>query len=128
MGMSLLEMFSLLAGGITAIGLYAVFAHAIAQRNREMAIRVAMGASPRAVMSIVVGEATRLAAVGIGAGALAAVLGGRTLESVLYGFAAADPIVLTSAALAMLVIVVLATSLPAIRASRVDPVSLLRAE
>jgi ABC-type antimicrobial peptide transport system permease subunit len=66
--------------------------------------------------------------VGIGLGALAAVLGGRTLESVLYGFAAADPIVLTSAALAMLVIVVLATSLPAIRASRVDPVSLLRAE
>ena len=128
MGMSLLGMFSLLAGGIAAIGLYAVFAHAIAQRNREMAIRVAMGASPRVVMSMVVGEATRLAAVGIGAGASAAVLGGRTLESVLYGFAAADPIVLTSAALAMLVIVVVATSLPAIRASRVDPVSLLRAE
>ena len=128
MGISLLGMFSILAIGVAGIGLYAAFAHAIAQRSREMAIRVAIGASPIAVMSMVVTEAARLAAIGIGAGAFGAILGGRTLESVLYGFVAADPLVLASAAITMLLIVVVATSIPAIRASRVDPNAVLRAE
>jgi putative ABC transport system permease protein len=128
MGRSLLGLFSILAMGVAGIGLYAAFAHAIAQRSREMAIRIAIGASPGAVMSMIVGEATRLAIVGIAAGALAAILAGRTLESVLYGFVAADPIVLTFAALVMLTIVVVATSIPAVRASRIDPNALLRAE
>jgi hypothetical protein len=128
MGISLLGMFSILSIGVAGIGLYAAFAHAIAQRSREMAIRVAIGASPVAVMSMVVTEAARLAAVGISAGALGAILAGRTLESVLYGFVAADPIVLTAAASAMLLIVLVATAVPAVRAARVDPNAVLRAE
>jgi len=128
MGISLLGMFSILSIGVAGIGLYAAFAHAIAQRSREMAIRVAIGASPIAVMSMVVTEAARLAAVGIGAGALGAILAGRTLESVLYGFVAADPIVLTAAASAMLLVVLVATAVPAVRAARVDANTVLRAE
>jgi ABC-type antimicrobial peptide transport system permease subunit len=128
MGMSLLGMFSMLAIGVAAIGLHAAFAHAIALRSREMAIRVAIGARPVVVMTMIIGQATRLAMVGIGAGTLGAILGGRTLESVLYGFVAADPVVLGAAALAMLLIVVSATSIPAIRASRIDPNAILRAE
>ena len=127
-GLTLLGMFSVLAIGVAAIGLYAAFAHAMTQRSREMAIRIAIGASPAAVFAMILREAFRLALVGIGAGLAGAILGGRTLQAVLYGFVPADPVVLASAAVAMSVVIVAATSTPAVRASRVDPNLILRAE
>ncbi len=128
LGVTLLGMFSALAMGIAAIGLYAAFAHAVTQRTRELAIRVAIGASPSAVVSMILGEAGRLAASGIVAGAAGAVVGGRSLQAVLFGFVPADPVVLAAAALTMLIVVVSATLFPAVRASRVDPNTILRAE
>jgi len=127
-GLTLLGMFSVLAIGVAAIGLYAAFAHAMTQRSREMAIRIAIGASPAAVIAMILREAFRLALVGIAAGLVGAILGGRTLQAVLYGFVPADPVVLGSAAIAMLVVIVAATATPAVRASRVDPNLILRAE
>jgi predicted permease len=127
-GLALLAMFSALAIGVAAIGLYAAFAHAMTQRSREMAIRIAIGASPAAVMTMILREASRLALVGIAAGMVGAMLGGRTLQSVLYGFVAADPVVLASAGVAMLIVIVAASLIPAVHASHVDPNVVLRAE
>jgi ABC-type antimicrobial peptide transport system permease subunit len=128
LGVTLLGMFSLLAMAVAALGLYAAFAHAVAVRIREMAIRVAIGASPAKVVLMILREASRLSGLGIVAGALAAALGGRSLQSVLFGFVPGDPIVLAAAGLAMLLVVLTATWLPARRAARVEPSVLLRAE
>jgi putative ABC transport system permease protein len=127
-GLTLLAMFSVLAIGVAAVGLYAAFAHAMTQRNREMAIRVAIGASPAAVMTMILAEASRLAIAGITAGMVGAMLAGRTLQSVLYGFVAADPMVLASAGVVMVSVIVAAIMIPAARASRVDPNLILRSE
>jgi putative ABC transport system permease protein len=127
-GLTLLAMFSALAIGVAGIGLYAAFAHATTERSREIAIRIAIGASPTAVMTLILREAASLAMVGTAAGLGGAMLGGRTLQSVLYGFVPTDPVVLASAGVAMMIVIVAATWLPAARASRVDPNVVLRAE
>jgi putative ABC transport system permease protein len=128
LGVTLLGMFSVLAMAVAALGLYAAFAHAVSVRTREMAIRVAIGASPAKVVAMILGEAARLSGLGIAAGAVGAVLGGRSLQSILFGFVPGDPVVLASAGSAMLLVVLIATWLPARRASRVDPNAILRAE
>lgn len=128
LGATLLAMFSALAIAVAAIGLYAAFAHAVLERRREMAIRVAIGASPARVVGMILREALRLSAVGIVAGTAGAVMAGRSVQSILYGIVPADPLVLSGTAAAMLVVVAIATSLPARTASRADPNSLLRAE
>ena len=128
LGVTLLGMFSILAMAVAALGLYAAFAHAVSVRTREMAIRIAIGSSPARVVTMILGEAARLSIVGIAAGGFGAVLGGRTLESLLFGFVPGDPVVLGCAGCAMLLVVLVATWLPARRASRVDPHAILRAE
>ena len=127
-GLTLLGMFSALAIGVAVIGLYAAFAHAMTQRSREMAIRIAIGATPAAVVTMILREASGLATAGITAGIVGAMLGGRTLQSVLYGFVPVDPVILGSAGAVMLIVIVAATMIPAARASRVDPNLILRAE
>ena len=94
LGVTLLGMFSVLAVAVAALGLYAAFAHAVTVRTREMAIRVAIGASPASVVMMILWEAARLALVAIAAGAVGAFLGGRTLQSLLFGFVPDDPVVL----------------------------------
>jgi putative ABC transport system permease protein len=128
LGTTLLGMFSALALAVAAIGLYAAFAHAVALRRREMAIRIAVGARPARVLTMILGEASRLAAYGIAVGIAGAVLAGHSLERLLFGIVPADPIVLGGAAAAMLLVVMAATTLPARRAAQADPNSLLRAE
>lgn len=128
LGVTLLGMFSMLAMAVAALGLYAAFAHAVTVRSREMAIRIAIGASPARVVFMILQEALRLSSVGIATGALGAALGARSLQSLLFGFIPGDPLVLASAGSAMLLIVVIATWLPARRAARAEPSALLRAE
>lgn len=127
LGTTLLGVFSALALGVGAVGLYAAFAYAVAVRRREMAIRLALGARPGRVVTLVLREALRLVSVGIVAGVAAAVLGGRWLQSLLYDTSHTDPMVLSGAALVMLVTALLATLLPARSAANADPASLLRA-
>jgi predicted permease len=126
LGTALLGLFSALALCVGAVGLYAAFSHAVAVRRREMAIRIAIGARPRGVIAMILGEALRLAAAGIVTGWIAAVIGGRWLESLLFDTSRADPLVLGSAAAVMLAVAVIATVLPARAASRANPASLLR--
>jgi len=126
MGTTLLGLFSALAVGVAAIGLYAAFAHAVAERRREMAIRLAVGARPAGLLRMVMGEALRLAAVGAACGAVMAVGAGRWVQSLLFGVQPSDPRVLGAAAGVMLLVAVLATWWPARTASRADPSRLLR--
>jgi putative ABC transport system permease protein len=126
MGTTLLGLFSALAVGVAAIGLYAAFAHAVAERRREMAIRLAVGARPAGVLRMVVGEALRLAGLGAVCGAVVAAGAGRWLQALLFGVQPSDPLVLGAAAGVMLLVAVLATWLPARTAARADPSRLLR--
>jgi putative ABC transport system permease protein len=126
LGTTLLGVFSALALGVGAVGLYAAFAYAVAVRRREMAIRLALGARPGRVVTLVLREALRLVSVGIVAGVAAAVLGGRWLQSLLYDTSRTDPLVLAGAALVMLATALVATLLPARSAAKADPASLLR--
>jgi putative ABC transport system permease protein len=128
LGAALLSLFGVLALSVAGIGLYAVFAHAIAERRREMAIRIAIGAQPGRVLGMILREAGRLAAVGVLCGCALAVVAGRSLQPMLVGTAPFDPIVLGTAGALMLIVAGLATFLPARTASRADPTALLRAE
>ena len=126
LGTALLGLFSGLALLVGAVGLYAAFTHAVTVRRREMAIRLAIGARPRGVVSMILREALVLAGVGVAGGWIAAVIGARWLESLLFGTSRADPLVLGGSAAIMLLVAIAATIVPARAASRADPASLLR--
>jgi putative ABC transport system permease protein len=128
LGSTLLTMFSALAIGTAAVGLYAAFAHAVTMRRREIAIRMAIGATAGSVKTMIVRDAAALTLIGTAGGLLAAFAAGRSLRSLLFGIAPADPIVLAGTAIAMLTVTVLAAALPARSAARTDPNTLLRAE
>jgi ABC-type antimicrobial peptide transport system permease subunit len=124
--MTLLTLMTGLALALGAIGVYGVIAHHVSRRKRDYGIRVALGLSPARVLRQVVGRGAALVGAGVVVGALASVILGRWLASLLYGVHAADPVALTAAALALLAVGVLAAFVPAYRASRVDPAMVLR--
>jgi ABC-type antimicrobial peptide transport system permease subunit len=113
---------------LVAIGLYGILSFMVAQRTREIGVRMALGAPAGSVLRLVLGRA--LAVVGIGAvlGALAAAALSRYVRGLLYGVHAADPLVILGAAAALIAIALAASSVPARRAAKVDPVTALRAE
>jgi ABC-type antimicrobial peptide transport system permease subunit len=125
---ALLALFGALALSVAAVGLYAAFAHAVGERRHEMAVRLAVGGNPGRVLVLVQREAAIVAAAGIVAGSTLAVLGGRSLSSMLVYTAPADPLVFALAAALMLSVSAAATFLPARTAARTDPTSLLRSE
>ena len=128
LGTALLGLFSALALCVGAVGLYAAFAHAVTVRRREMAIRIAdRRPAARRGLDDSAGSGA-LAGAGIVAGWVAAVIGGRWLQSLLFDTSRADPLVLGSAATVMLAVAVVATVVPARAAARADPSSLLRTE
>jgi len=127
-GARLLGFFSALAVAISAIGIFAAFAHAVGERRREMAIRLAMGARPDGVRRLIVSEALAMAGGGVTLGLLFAVMAGRGLQSLLFGTSPADPLVLALSSGVMLLVAALAAFLPAREAARADPSVLLRAE
>ena len=127
-GARLFAVFACAALFIAAAGLYAAFAHAVSERKREMAIRLAIGARPAAVLHLILREATTMAVAGVGVGMLGSIHLSRAIQSLLFETSAADPIVLGGASLTMLIVAVVATLAPAREASRVEPATLLRAE
>jgi ABC-type antimicrobial peptide transport system permease subunit len=97
-------------------------------RTRELGVRMALGARPGDVLRLVLRQGGRLALVGIGAGVLLAALVGRVLGSLLYGVSALDPLAYAIAATILLAVAALASIVPALTASRVDPLRALRSE
>jgi putative ABC transport system permease protein len=100
----------------------------VAQRTREIGIRMALGAERRSVLALVVGQGFRLAAAGVAIGLAGATLGGRSIESQLFGVASFDPPTILATVAALLGAGLLASYLPARRAMRVDPAVTLRCD
>lgn len=123
-----LGMAALLAVSLGAIGLYAVLTHVVASRTREIGVRMALGAPPNQVQRMIVGQGLGVVAAGIGLGLLAAALASQALGSLLYGVHSLDIPTFGAMALLMLLIGVLASYLPARRASRLAPMESLRRE
>ncbi len=125
---SLLGAFGLLAIALSVIGLYGVVAYTVAQRTREIGVRMALGAQKRDVQWMVLAHGLRLTATGILAGVTTAIATMRLLRSFLYGVSPLDPMAFVGPALAWLMIAMLASYIPAQRAARVDPAISLRYE
>jgi putative ABC transport system permease protein len=120
--------FALTALILTVIGIYGVLAYAVRERRRELGIRMALGAREGQVVSMVVGQGIRLAAIGLGLGFALALMGGRALAALLYGVSADDPLTYEAVAAALLAVAALASWLPARRAAVIDPVIAMRPE
>jgi putative ABC transport system permease protein len=111
-----------------AVGLYGVLSYVVGQRTHEIGIRVALGAHIQQVASLVVRQALALALVGVAVGLVAAVLVTRVLQSLLFEVSPTDPLILTGVALLLVVVALVASYVPARRATRVDPMVALRTE
>ncbi len=122
------DVFGLVAVLLASVGLYAVMGTYVRQRDRDIALRVVLGATATDVRRLVLGEALALAAVGAGIGLAGAVGAARLVRSTLYQVSPLDPVAILGSALVLLAASALATYLPARRAVRADPVALLRLE
>jgi predicted permease len=128
LGATMFTIFGLLALVVAAIGLYSVVAYDVSQRTRELGVRVALGASAGTVLRLVVGEGVRVVIVGLALGAAAALsLAGR-VSPLLYEVSAKDPVTYAGVVGVLLVVAVVASLAPALRAARVDPNIALRAD
>lgn len=112
---------------LAAIGIYGVLAYAVSRRTRELGIRIALGADAAGLVRLVSGQGLRLAAMGLAIGLLGAVWVTRFLESLLFGITTRDPITFLAVVVAFLLAALVACYVPARRATRVDPVTSLRA-
>ncbi len=120
--------FAGLATILAAVGLYGVLTYIVSQRTREFGLRMALGADSDRVRSMVLRQMGRMLAIGGGIGIVAALALGRAAESLLYGLEGHDPIVLAGVTVLLSLVALTAAFLPAIRASRVDPMQALRYE
>jgi putative ABC transport system permease protein len=125
---TLLTAFGVIAVSLAAIGLYGVLAFIVAQRRREIGVRMALGATPRAVVADVLGEGLRLAGIGVVAGIGLAIAATRLLNALLFGTSRTDVATFSGVAVLLVVIAAAASLVPALRASRVDPIVALRDE
>jgi predicted permease len=118
----------LLSAFACAVGIYGVMSYAVSRRTREIGVRMALGADPRSVLRLVVGQGMGVALAGAGVGLVAALLLTRMMAGLLYGVRPSDPATYTAVAAALLAVAFAASWIPARRAARIDPMKALRAE
>ena len=126
--MQVVSAFGLVAIILAAMGIYGVASFGVLRRRREIGIRIALGAEPGGVVRLVLRHALRLAALGIALGVLAALAGTGFIESIVFGIDPADLLTFTTVPLALGLVALLASWVPARRATRVDPRNALSAE
>ena len=124
----LLGIFAALALVLAAIGLYGVMSYSVSQRVNELGVRVALGARPSQIWSLVVGQALKMVLIGVGLGLILASLTTWTISRLLFGVRAMDPISFGATCVVILAVALVASSLPALRAIGVEPAIALRAE
>ena len=113
---------------LASLGIYALISYSVGQRNQEIGIRMALGASPSMIRGLILGETLRLASVGVVIGLGAALMSTRLAASLLYGVTPTDPLTFGGMLLTLGAVATFAGYLPAIRAARIQPMSLLRTE
>ena len=122
----LLVIFGALAGLLAAVGIYGVIAYMVTQRTHEIGVRLALGAQPADVFKLVLAQGVKLTLIGIAVGLLAALALTRVLSTLLYGVSATDPATFLIIPLLLTAVSLLASYVPARRATRVEPVIALR--
>jgi putative ABC transport system permease protein len=122
----LVSTFASLALVLSATGLYGVMAYLVAQRTREIGVRMALGATPQHVLRMVMRQAGAMTAAGIAAGIVGALLMTRSMTSMLFGISPADPRVYAGVSILLALVALVASAIPSSRATRVDPITALR--
>jgi predicted permease len=120
--------FAALSLVLACIGLYGVLSYAVAQRTRELGVRIALGASSGDVVRLVLRQSGTLVIGGLAVGLVAALFASRLLENLLYGVRSADLLTFTTVPLGLAAVALLASAIPARRAAEVDPIAAMRAE
>jgi putative ABC transport system permease protein len=126
--MILLAVFALLALTLAAVGIYGVISYSVAQRTREVGIRMALGARTIDVLNLIVRDGLKLVLIGIGVGIAGALLLTRLMTTLLFGVTATDAFTYVSVALGLVIVALIACCIPARRATKVDPLVALRFE
>ena len=126
--MLLVGSFAALALILGAVGVYGVMAHLVVRRHREIGIRIALGALPREILGLVLSQGLRLAGLGIAAGLLGALVSTRLLAGLLFGVEPTDPATFVATAATLGAVAMVASLLPALRATRTDPITALRSD
>jgi putative ABC transport system permease protein len=124
----LLGVFASVALLIAAIGIYGVLAYSVSQRTGEIGVRMALGATPRGVLRLIVGEGMKVVLLGIATGLVAGLVLGRTASSLIFGVPVRDPETFAVVAVALAGVALAACAIPGFRASQVDPITALRHE
>jgi putative ABC transport system permease protein len=127
-GLLLFGAFGVLALVVAAVGTYSVLSYSVSRRLHEIGVRIALGARGGDVVRLVVSQGVRLATIGVALGLAIAMLASRVMQSLLYETSAQEPVVSVGVAALLVVIAGAASAFPAFRASRVDPLSVLRTE
>jgi ABC-type antimicrobial peptide transport system permease subunit len=119
--MTLLMLFASIAVALAAVGVYGVMAYTVSQRTSEIGVRMAIGASPNQVVTMVVWQGAQLAVMGVILGLIAAALGAGAMQSLLFDVKGLDPLTFASAPLVLGLAALLASYIPARRAARISP-------